>query len=278
MRRNKFSEKYGYTKIRNTFQLNDIDSRLKRRIWNVIRDDYFDLIQVSDYKHSISFQADFDIFNKLYDEYLGLDIKPEKNIDNLKESLKEYYDSLLWYKVYDFIEALVYYHYNDKITKQFKKNINLVLEYEMSAYRFINDCIAPIVEDVEIQEIEDVFNSKYDSVKGHLSKALEHLSDRESPDYQNSIKESITAVETIAKIITGKETDLSSCLKQMNLDLNKQFTTGMNNIYGWTCKEDGIRHGHTGEELKTGFDEAKYMLVSCSAFINYLISKHETKE
>ena len=61
----------------------------------------------------------------------------------------------------------------------------------------------------------------------------------------------------------------------MNIDLNKQFKMAMINLYEWTNKEDGIRHGHTGEELKTSFDEAKYMLVSCSAFINYLISKHE---
>ena len=156
----------------------------------------------------------------------------------------------------------------------FKKNINKTLEEEMSAYRFVDNCIAAIVDEVEIQEIEDVFKSQYDSVRGHLAKALEFLSDRESPDFQNSIKESITAVESMAKIISKKETDLASCLKGMDLDLNKQFVTGMNNIYGWTCKEDGIRHAHTGEKLKTGFDEAKYMLVSCSAFINYLISKN----
>jgi len=28
-------------------------------------------------------------------------------------------------------------------------------------------------------------------------------------------------------------------------------------------------------ELKTSFEEAKYMLVSCSAFVNYLIAKNE---
>jgi len=64
-------------------------------------------------------------------------------------------------------------------------------------------------------------------------------------------------------------------LGNLILDLNGQFKTSMIQLYGWTCKEDGIRHGHTKEELKTSFEEAKYMLVSCSAFVNYLIAKNE---
>lgn len=275
--RKKFSEKYGYTKVKDSFQVESMDERLKKRIWNTIRNEIFDVIPLdTSLGWDIRYQRDMNIINEVYDEYFGVDFQPTSRMSELKTQIKQYYDKLAWYKVYDFLEALVYYHYSQQIKEKFKSKINSVLEFEMSGYRFIDDCIAPIVDEIEIKEIEDVFASKYDSVKVHLAKALEHLSDRENPDYQNSIKESITAVETIAKIITGKNTDLASCLKQINLDLNKQFITGMNNIYGWTCKEDGIRHGHTGEELKTSFDEAKYMLVSCSAFINYLISKHKS--
>jgi hypothetical protein len=36
-----------------------------------------------------------------------------------------------------------------------------------------------------------------------------------------------------------------------------------------------MRHAHSGEELKTGFDEAKFMLVASASFINYLISKND---
>ncbi len=145
----------------------------------------------------------------------------------------------------------------------------------MSGYRFVDNYIVPIVNEIEIKEIEEALECKYTPVRQHLSNALELLSDRENPDYQNSIKESITAVESVAKIITGKETDLASCIKAIDIDLNKQFKTSMINLYGWTCKEDGIRHGHTKEELKTSFEEAKYMLVSCSAFVNYLIAKNK---
>lgn len=38
--------------------------------------------------------------------------------------------------------------------------------------------------------------------------------------------------------------------------------------------EDGIRHAIL-EEPNVGFHEAKFMLVACSAFVNFLISKAE---
>ncbi|PKN15599.1 MAG: hypothetical protein CVU67_00380 [Deltaproteobacteria bacterium HGW-Deltaproteobacteria-24] len=273
--RRRFSEKYGYTELRTTFQIDNIDNRLRRRIWNRIREDILDKISKDDYSSYFKYLTEHKMFVLLYDEHIGVDIKPTKHVNNLSNQIKEYYEKIQWHQIYDLLEALVYYHYNENKREIFKQNINKTLEQEMSGYRFVDDCIAPIVDDVEIKEIEDVFKSEYDSVKRHLAKALEHLSDRENPDFQNSIKESITAVESIAQIITESKKDLGACIKQMNLDIQKQFTKTLSGLYTWTCQEDGMRHAHTGEELKTGFDEAKFMLVACSAFINYLISKQK---
>ena len=41
-------------------------------------------------------------------------------------------------------------------------------------------------------------------------------------------------------------------------------------IYAYTSDKDGIRHDF-GKDSYVDFEEAKYMLVSCSAFMNYLI-------
>ena len=46
-------------------------------------------------------------------------------------------------------------------------------------------------------------------------------------------------------------------------------------LYGYTSDANGIRHaGDIGGPSST-FEEAKFMLVSCSAFINYLIGVSE---
>lgn len=47
---------------------------------------------------------------------------------------------------------------------------------------------------------------------------------------------------------------------------------GFSNIYGYTSSEGGIRHALHDEDT-IEIDEALFMLISCSAFGNFLISK-----
>lgn len=110
----------------------------------------------------------------------------------------------------------------------------------------------------------------------HLSKANKFLADRENPDYENSIKESISAVEAICEIITGikgKEATLGNMLKKLETNgvkIHQGLKTAFNILYGYTSDANGIRHaGDIGGKSST-FEEAKFMLVACSAFVNYL--------
>ena len=104
------------------------------------------------------------------------------------------------------------------------------------------------------------------------------LGDRTSPDYENSIKESISAVEALCEIltgITGKEASLGKLLKKLEdngVVIHAGLKAAFNMLYGYTSDANGIRHaGNIGGPSST-FEEAKFMLVSCSAFVNYLIA------
>ncbi|SFV71760.1 hypothetical protein MNB_SV-13-1704 [hydrothermal vent metagenome] len=276
--RKRFSERYGFVKVRDRFQIESMDKALKSRLWNRLKKYYINSIKKSwceDFGTSnIIEKADSIFFREIYDKFFKFS-EISYCMDIISDEIESIFFSMKWYEVYDFIEYISEIYHKLDLNIQFRKEVNEILREEMSGYRFVNNYIAPIIDEIEIKEVEEALDCKYTPVKQHLSNALELLSDRENPNYQNSIKESITAVESVAKIITVKETDLANCLKVMDIDLNKQFKTSMTNLYGWTCKEDGIRHGHTGEELKTSFEEAKYMLVSCSAFVNYLIAKNK---
>ena len=102
------------------------------------------------------------------------------------------------------------------------------------------------------------------------------MSDRKSPDYRNSIKESISAVEAICRLITNhKKVTLGQCLKEMEgakVMLHGALKKAFSNLYGYTSSAAGIRHALM-DEPRLSFEDAKFMLVSCSAFINYLVSK-----
>lgn len=52
--------------------------------------------------------------------------------------------------------------------------------------------------------------------------------------------------------------------------LHGALKTAFSAIYGYTSDSSGIRHALLETDTAVGFEDAKFMLVSCSAFINYL--------
>lgn len=99
-------------------------------------------------------------------------------------------------------------------------------------------------------------------------------------DYKNSIKESITAVETLCKIYVGDDSaTLDSALSKLSKvkNIHPAFKDSMIKLYGFSCDESGIRHGGYTDVRDITFEDAEYILVTCSAFINYIISISSTK-
>lgn len=141
------------------------------------------------------------------------------------------------------------------------------------AYRIVNLQIVEITSPVEIEAVEAAINEGKDSVSIHIKAALQHYSDKINPNYRNSIKESISAVEVICREITGKDT-LGAALNDLEkkgIVFNSQLKTGFNNLYNYTNNKDtGIRHALMDDSHLPEQKEALFMLVSCSAFINYL--------
>ena len=194
--------------------------------------------------------------------------------DDFKKKIKDGFLTWKYYKVYDFIDWVVRVSSPTDISS-FINHSNKILERENSGYRFVGNHLTSITDKKEIKEIETVMQVSdklgLTGVKSHIECALQLLSDRENPDYKNSFKESISAVEAICKKIIGKpNATLGDALKL--IDIHTALKKGYSSIYGYTSSADGIRHGSI-DISKVDYDDAKYMLVSCSAFVNYLIIK-----
>jgi len=208
-----------------------------------------------------------DYFKKPIDTIPGL-------CANVIRSLRDYFFSCEWYEVYDFLQFLASIDFDAENGKKFKELCNSMLKRELAGYRFIGDVIAPITSDEEIAEIEEALTVK-DSLKPiniHLQSALSLLSDKESPDYRNSIKESISAIETICKLITkNKKASLSEAMKVITsrIELHPGLQEAFLKLYGYTSDAEGIRHSLM-DKPDLDFEDAKFMLVTCSAFVNYL--------
>ncbi len=154
------------------------------------------------------------------------------------------------------------------------EEFNQLFEREYVGYRFVDGLITPITNKIEITAINQAAATKSEIVNGHIHKAIELLSNREHPDYPNSIKESITAVEAMCNLIAGeKNTTLGVTLKHLEgngVPIHNALKSAFSTLYGYTSDANGIRHaGDMGGPEATSA-EAKFMLVSCSGFVNYL--------
>ncbi|MCY4541033.1 MAG: hypothetical protein OXB95_01360 [Rhodobacteraceae bacterium] len=157
--------------------------------------------------------------------------------------------------------------------------VNEVFEEEHARFRFVGKLIAPITEPLEIKEIENASSDEFGSE--HIRQAVSLYAKRPNPDYRNSIKESISAVEATLRNLTGKEHQkISHALADLGkkgIDLHPALKRGFSSIYGWTNDEGGIRHALMDSSSPVGEAEARLMLVMCSAYVNFLKSLSTAK-
>lgn len=150
---------------------------------------------------------------------------------------------------------------------------NFVMQQEYIGYRLIKGQALPITDENEIKSIQEAISNKHTEVKQHFDKALGFLSDRQAPDYANSIKESISAVERMCSIIVGKATSLGDALNNLQkkgVVIHPQLRSAFEKLFAYTNGASGVRHAGELDGADSTFEEAKFMLVSCSAFVNYL--------
>lgn len=274
----KFSERIGIKEGKSTIQLESIDFELRSGLWNVFLMFYGNPMEKESCT-SVGLSRYKDFVDRVWFSHfkLPLDTIPYSKYDTISE-LREKFFSWEWYDVYDFIEFLVK-NSAPANSNELIEALNYILKRELSGYRFIDNELTPISDENQIAEIKKALeNSKNSGLKGvsiHLHSALEKLSDRKTPDYRNSIKESISSIESLAQIISGdNKAELGKALKLIRdkIGLHGALEQGFMKIYGYTSDRDGIRHALT-QEHNLDIEDAIYMLISCSAFVNYLIIK-----
>ncbi len=188
--------------------------------------------------------------------------------------LREYFFKTEWNEVFDLIEFIIA-NWPSQVTSNLCSGLNMVLTEENSAYRLVNGQFGEITNDTEVEEVNAASSAGLDGVSTHITAAVKFLFDRKNPNYRNSIKESISAVESLFKVLTNnKSATLSDGLKEIKstIDVHPALISGFEKIYAYTSDQGGIRHAIFDSD-KTSFSDAKFMLVSCSAFINYVVGK-----
>ena len=270
----RFSQRIGAAEAPTTIQLEGVSDPLRNSIWNYI--------------HALFGEGDSGWW-KIAENSAQFFFKVP--VDELQpynyrrmEWIKHRLYAMAWHEIYDFVEFVADWYERSfsypKVRKaQIQAVFNRIFESELSGYRFIAGELAPISNPAEVSEIEGALSTALRhglaGAHAHISAALQLLAKRPEPDYRNSIKESICAVEAIAKQLGSPDSQgLAGALNELSkkVSLHGGFRAGLLSLYGYTSDEGGIRHAML-EEPNVGFDEAKYMVVACSAFVNYLAAK-----
>jgi len=282
----RFSERYGYVKPTEVLKRGDLDNEAITALCNC-------------YDHLAKWFNQYDVNNgNRYDE----------SYTNLEESIwcffmnqrrDDFYtgrghkiaatvylqsEQIEWYRKFDLIEYTIGILRRStrsgdgtyrQIVDMFVKILNATFKRLDYAYRVVDDQIVEMTDEQEIMAIEEAVKQS-STIKTHLSEALKLLSNRQNPDYRNSIKESISAVEALCREITGESTlgDALRVWEKKGIKIPTFLKSGIEKLYIYTNdKRTGIRHSlMDGTEVPT-FEEAKFMLVSCSGFVNYIQGK-----
>lgn len=263
-----FSERRGLVSVGETFQRNTVDLPLRTRLWNFLASTVFEH-HAEECLDGLCGDIWIFLLNRDRDDLPPFFQASSWPLDGYR-LLKSVFYSCPWNEVYDMLEFIYTSQRGLDRGKQHRKMINFILERHQSAYRLIGDQFGEVTQGEEICAIEDALRVASNPVRQHLDAALKKLSDRERPDFRNSIKESVSAVEAACREVTGNsKATLQDALKKMT-DLHPALNEGFKKLYAYAGDESGIRHALTDEGERCSYGEAKFMLVACAAFVSYL--------
>jgi hypothetical protein len=287
-----FSERNNY-KPKKLAQINTVDGESRVLFWNAF---------FKNYRNNLSTDEEYnfwlgDLFNEIwcnflkkpadkwpsdYNEFLMAFKSDYFELNPFSDSFGGEFYSWKWWKVYDFLEFILENDGNLKRRKVFKDTCIDIMEKENLGYRIIENFVVPITSKEEIIEIENAISNSAREIQIHLEQSLMLLSDKAKPDFRNSIKEAISAVEGQCKAIAGEKnitlmTALDKIEKDKRVSIHPHLREAFKKIYSWANDSEGIRHS-LKEEPTVDKEDAQFMLIACSAFINYLqVKKMKTE-
>lgn len=272
--------------IQSELQIERIDSNLSIYIWDSINQ--FVLMRAIDIDNE-SYYKDYNLCNSIIKSILrGILVRPITLFENIDQAIGQFkiiFMEIDWHIKFTAIEFILAHSFRGKFSfidfDSFINDVASGLRLHRSGYRIFENQVVPIFSGTELLALGEAIEDSPKDPKEHLKAALQHLSNRENPYYRNSITESVLAVEAMARKITGTTATLGEALRLLSgkIEIHTALQKGFSAIYGYTSDASGLRHSFTDDETDSvDKEDAIYMLVSCSAFINYLRVKASKAE
>lgn len=274
-----YLERIGVRQPRSLVQSRSFDEATRNALSNVIYS-FEDRLDELSFHHRVDYQADLGI--ALWKNHYVLPLRNAVS-PGLQAWTKVHQDILNgdWESAIATIEFLAgkkgeaVTHLSSDV-QAFRASLNDVFQKYLVNCRFIGDDLVPVDDADQIEALNKALDDTgaYSGIRSALKSAAALLSDRQNPDYLKSISASIGAVEAVVRFVTGENTLGSGLakLRKKGVEIHPALEKGWSSIYGYSSDQSGIRH-HSVEATDADQDLALYFLVSCSAFVSYLLKK-----
>lgn len=227
---------------------------------------------ISDPWKSILLEAHVRFFRLASDEFIN---KSKVWIQKIKSLLLEG-DYIAFYGFIQFTLRQNFSKESEK--KSFLRSISYTLSENLAGYTIIDGrTLFPVGSIEERNAIETAFSvlrlHRLEGARMHLHTAAELYNKK---DFAGAVRESIHAVESVARILEPNASTLAPALKRLTTKrfIHPALSKGFENIYGYTSDEKGIRHALL-DQSTTSVNEvdALFMIGACASFVTYLIGR-----
>ena len=273
-----FSQANGYEEIPGPLNLEELSEEARTHIWNAF---YLHLPDPETFRQTLS-TIWYDILWRMHVHHDNLPIDEwDGGLEHIKRNLRHRIGTSPFNKVFDLLQFVMR---QPKCPPDFIKTMKGVFATFRLAYIIDGEnltdkehppTILPAVTREEGESLLDSFRTLREAGLGggtsHLQKASVCIN---QGDWAGSIRESIHAVESVARTIDPQASQtLGPALASIERHgaLHPALKSAFSKLYGYTSDEQGIRHALlNGDEAAVGMDEAVFMLGACASFASYL--------
>jgi len=196
----------------------------------------------------------------------------------MREAISLEWFSCKWPEFFDLVEftARLLATPLSPTRQQWFEMLNRVLESRGCAYRFVAEQLVPLTNATEAAEVARGADSAIPAVAAHIRAALKSLPPNAEASPRNSIIEALSAVEAALQHFSGNPNatlaDGLSAFEARHGALHPAVREGLVRLCGDTTDANGVRHALAEEGANVSGDDARFMLVACSALTNYLVA------
>ena len=268
-----FSQAHGYEPLPQPLKLEELSDQARIGFWNILYH------SVASTLRNFSSPVWDPILQLTYANFFSLPIDQWQYTEHfLSSTIRPYIEKAPFNKVFD---LLIFLMRTRGCPSQFISDIGGAFRHFQLAYILdssdpptIYPTSTPEEGEALIKALQQIQEAGLGGAQNHLRKGAMCI---DQEDWTGAIRESIHAVESVARQIAPEARTLGDALKVLErkgLLHHPALKQGFSKIYGYTNEEQGIRHALLdAEQANVSQDEAMFMLGVCASFASYLSRK-----